>query len=116
LEILRVLWKRGPSSVREVQKNLPPGDNNGYTTVLKMLQIMFAKGLVGREETGRSHCYYAILAEERAKSQMVKDLIDRLFDGAAQPLVLHALSARKATPEELAEIRRLLEQLESEEA
>ena len=94
LAILRVLWARGPSTVREVAAVL--GRDGAYTTILKLLQIMTDKGLVVRDESQRAH--------------LVSDLLDRAFGGSASKLVLHALEARKATPEELAEIRRLLDQ------
>jgi predicted transcriptional regulator len=115
LEILRVLWQRGPSTVRKVQEDLKTSEMPGYTSVLKMLQIMHEKGLVDREEMGRAHLYRAHFAEETTKRRLVVDLMTRLFDGAAQTLVMHALTARKASPDELAEIRSLLERLESEE-
>lgn len=112
LEILNVLWRIGPSTVRDVQEALPAERRSGYTTVLKQLQIMTDKGLVTREPLGRAHRYRAVPSESQAQRQMVGDLLDRVFGGAAERLVLHALTARKATPEELAEVRRLLDRLE----
>jgi predicted transcriptional regulator len=100
--------------VRDVQDDLPPGRTTGYTTILKLLQIMTDKGLVTREPAGRAHVYRASRSEDQARSQMVGDLLDRVFGGAAEQLVMHALTARKATPEELSEIRRLLDRLEGE--
>jgi BlaI family penicillinase repressor len=114
LEILRVLWRRGPCTVRDVQEELRAERGTGYTTVLKLLQIMMEKGLVAREETGRAHIYQANQSEDQAQKQMVGDLLDRLFGGAAQQLVMHALTSRRATSEELAEIRKLLDKLEGD--
>jgi predicted transcriptional regulator len=110
LAILRVLWDRGPSTVRAVQEAL--GSAAGYTTVLKFLQIMTEKGLVMRDESARTHVYRARAAEETTQQQLIRDLMDRAFNGSAKHLVLQALSTRKASPEELREIRALLENLE----
>lgn len=114
LAILRVLWRHGPSTVRQVQESLGRRNSTGYTTVLKFLQIMTDKGLVRRDESERSHVYKARLTEEQTQRQLVRDLLDRAFGGSAQALVMQALSAKKASPEELAEIRRLLDELEGE--
>jgi predicted transcriptional regulator len=108
LAILRVLWDRGPSTVREVAAAL--GRDGAYTTILKLLQIMADKRLVRRDESARTHVYAAALTEHQTQRQLVSDLLDRAFGGSASKLVLHALEARKATPEELAEIRRLLDE------
>lgn len=113
LGILQVLWRRGPSTVREVLGELGRERPVGYTTVLKLLQIMHEKGLVERDESERSHRYRAAVAEQVTQRRLVGDLIDRGFEGSAGRLVLRALSARRATPEELSEIRRLLDELES---
>lgn len=110
LAILRVLWRRGPSTVRQVQEEL--GEETGYTTVLKFLQIMTEKKLVTRDESERSHVYEARLPEEETQKQLVGDLLDRAFSGSAKKLVMQALSARRASPSELAEIRRLIEEME----
>src|SRR5690349_10906028 len=112
LAILRVLWRRGPSTVRSVHDALSQDRAIGYTTVLKLMQIMTDKGLVTREEHARAHTYQAAQSEEHAQRWMVGDLLDRMFGGSAQKLVMQALTARKASPEELAEIRRLLDELE----
>ncbi len=112
LEILRVLWSRGPSTVREVQEVLGAQREVGYTTALKLLQIMHEKGLVGRDETMRTHVYEAAVEQEQTQNALVGDLVDRAFGGSASALVLGALSANPASREELAEIRRLLDQLE----
>jgi predicted transcriptional regulator len=113
LAILRVLWERGPSTVREVADALEGERAAGYTTILKLLQIMTAKGLVRRNVSARSHVYQASAPAETTQGQLVRDLLDRAFGGSAQQLVLQALSARRASPEELAEIRRLLDELET---
>jgi|SRR5687768_16205150 predicted transcriptional regulator len=107
LGILRVLWTRGPSTVREVAEAM--GREGAYTTVLKLLQIMTEKGLVARDEENRTHVYEAAFSEAHTQKQLVTDLLDRVFDGSAAKLVLQALSTGKATPAELAEIRKLLD-------
>jgi BlaI family penicillinase repressor len=113
LEILGVLWARGPSTVREVQEELGSRREVGYTTALKLLQIMHEKGLVRRDESARTHVYEAAVAQERTQNALVGDLLDRAFGGSASALVLGALAAKPASREELAEIRRLLDELES---
>lgn len=112
LAILAVLWRRGPSTVRQVHDELSRREPAAYTTTLKQLQIMAEKGLVTRDESQRAHLYAARYPEEQTRGQLVGDLLDRAFEGSAGRLVLHALSARPASPEELAEIRRLLDDLE----
>jgi BlaI family penicillinase repressor len=115
LEILRVLWQRGPSTVREVHATLSENRSNGYTTVLKMLQIMADKNLVTRDEAQRAHVYSARLAESQTQRQLVRDLLERAFDGSAMKLVMHALADRKSSPEEIAGIRQLLDDIEGGE-
>ena len=110
LQILRVFWQRGPSTVRQVLDELEPHRPSGYTTVLKLLQIMTDKGLVQRDESDRSHVYRASLTEEQTQRQLVKDLLDRAFGGSAQKLVLQALAAKKTSSEELAQIRKVLDE------
>jgi predicted transcriptional regulator len=112
LVILRALWKLGPSTVRRVQDELNQKQPTGYTTVLKMLQIMTEKGLVSRDESERTHVYEAALPEEETQKQLVSDLMDRAFGGSARKLVLHALSVKRASRKELEQIRRLLDELE----
>ena len=112
LEILRVLWQHGPRTVREVQEQLDQERPTGYTTVLKLLQIMTDKGLVRRDESARAHVYAATAPEATTQRQLVRDLVDRAFGGSASQLVLHALSTRKASREELARIRELLDRLQ----
>src|SRR5262245_6384116 len=106
LEILRVLWTRGPSTVREVAEAM---GRTGYTTILKLLQIMTEKRLVRRDEAARTHVYEAAYTEDQTQRHLVTDLLDRVFDGSAAKLVLQALASRKASPEELDEIRKLLD-------
>ena len=115
LAILRVLWRQGPSTVREVHASLERERATGYTTMLKLLQIMTEKGLVRRDEAARAHVYAAAVAEEQTQKRLVRDLLDRAFGGSAATLVMHALSARKASPAELARIRELLDRLEGGE-
>ncbi len=114
LGILRVLWERGPSSVREAQEALSKGREVGYTTVLKTMQIMVEKGLLVREERGRAHVYRPAALEETAKRDLVGDFMERAFGGSARDLVMHALSAKPASSEDLAEIRTLLDRMEAE--
>ena len=113
LSILRVLWERGPSTVREVhdaQRGRPGGQTTGYTTVLKLLQIMTEKGLVTRDERTRSHVYRARWSEDTTQRQLVTDLLDRAFGGSAARLVMQALDLSPASAEELKEIRRLIDE------
>ena len=112
LEILGVLWKRGASTVRDVQETLSEQRPAGYTTVLKMLQIMTDKGLVSRDESTRAHVYSARLPADHTQRQLVHDLLERAFGGKAMKLVMHALSAKKASAREIADIRRLLDEME----
>jgi BlaI family transcriptional regulator, penicillinase repressor len=115
LEILRVLWEQGPSTVRDVQERMERERPTGYTTVLKLLQIMTEKDLVRRDETARAHVYAARLPEQQTQQQLVRDLVDRAFGGSARKLVMQALSTRKTSREDLSKIRELLDQLEGEE-
>ena len=108
LEILRVLWQRGASTVRDVYDALSKTKPIGYTTVLKFMQIMAEKGLVRRDEEQRAHVYSAMVPQEQTQQQMVRDLLRRAFDDSASQLVMQALASKKTSPEELAEIRRLL--------
>jgi len=112
LEILKVLWRRGPCTVREVFDSLSESKQTGYTTVLKFMQIMAEKGLVRRDESERAHRYEAAIPEEETQRQLVGDLLRRAFDGSAKRLVMQALSAERASAGELEEIRRLLDRLE----
>ncbi|MGQ0642301.1 MAG: BlaI/MecI/CopY family transcriptional regulator [Gemmatimonadaceae bacterium] len=111
LEILRVLWRRGPSTVREVHETLDKTRGAravGYTTVLKLMQIMAEKGLARRDKSSRTHVYSAAAAENATKQRLVSDLVDRAFEGSALGLVMHALATRPASSQELEQIRTLL--------
>lgn len=112
LSILRVLWQRGSATVREVYEDLNQDREMGYTTVLKLLQIMTEKGTVVRNEMGRAHVYQATQPQSTAQTRMVGDLVNKMFNGSAQQLVMHALNSHKASPQEMAEIRRLLDEME----
>jgi len=109
LSILRVLWERGPSTVREIHDALSHGRDSVYTSTAKVLQIMSEKGLTTREEWGRMHRYSAAATEEDTQRQLVEDLLERAFGGSSIKLMQRALDARRPTPEELAEIRKLLD-------
>ena len=108
LAILRVLWVRGPSTVREVAREM--GRESAYTTILKLLQIMSEKQLVRRDESPRTHVYEAAWSEGQTQRQLITDLLERVFDGSAAKLVMQALAAKKTSRKELDEIRRLLDQ------
>ncbi|OLB32706.1 MAG: transcriptional regulator [Acidobacteria bacterium] len=112
LEILRVLWARGPSTVREVHEALSEKKSLGYTTVLKLLQIMTAKGTVRRDEGQRAHVYEACQPATETKRQLVCDVLQRVFEGSASELMMHALEGRRTSREELDELRRLLDECE----
>jgi len=110
LAILRVLWERGPSTVRQVHEVLAGTRDTGYTTTLKLMQIMADKRLVARDESSRTHVYTASMSEAHTPGQLVGDLVDRAFGGSAAALVMRALSTRTTTAEELREIRRLIDE------
>jgi predicted transcriptional regulator len=112
LEILRVLWDQGPSTVRDVHSTLVLHREIGYTTVLKFMQIMAAKGLVERDETARAHVYKARVAQEQTQRQLVGHLLDRAFGGSAANLMMQALSGRKASAQEIAQMRQMLADFE----
>jgi predicted transcriptional regulator len=114
LAILRVLWQRGPSTVRQVHKALDHDrqSETGYTTALKLLQIMTEKGLVEKDESERPQIYSARLSQEQTQQQLVKDLLDRAFGGSARQLVMQALAVKEASDEELAQVEQLLDRLE----
>lgn len=115
LEILRVLWERGPQTVREVHETLSASasKDTGYTTTLKLLQKMTEKNLVRRDESRRSHVYEPMVRAEHTQKQLVRDLLHRAYGGSPGRLVMQALSEERASPDELAEIRRLIDDLES---
>ena len=109
LAILRVLWERGPSTVRQVHEVLSRERPTAYTTALKLLQIMAEKGLVTRDERERTHVYQPRVSEDQTQRQLVRDLLDRAFGGSSSKLVMQALATKRASAEELGEIRRLLD-------
>lgn len=112
LEILHILWSRGPSTVREVHEALSKKKQMGYTSVLKLMQIMTEKGSVRRNKDQRAHVYEANQAAEKTKRQLAGDVLQRVFDGSASQLMMHALAGRKGTREEIEELRRLLDEYE----
>jgi predicted transcriptional regulator len=112
LAILRVLWGRGPSTVRQVQEVLSQERETGYTTALKLMQIMTEKGLVERDESERTHVYRARFTQEQTQQRLVSNLLEKAFGGSATQLVMRALEAKPASADELAQIRRLLDELE----
>lgn len=112
MEILSVLWERGEATVREVHEILSPSNPTGYTTVLKLLQIMHEKGLVERDESAKAHVYRARLAQEETQKTLVSDLLDRAFRGSALKLVQHVLETKPTSAEELAEIRKMIAEAE----
>jgi len=114
LAILAVLWRLGPSTVREVHEALSPTQGTGYTTVLKLMQLMAQKGLVVRNESQRSHVYRAASPEAQTQSRLLGDLINKAFAGSASQLVLRALSVKRSSPEELERIRQVLDGLSKE--
>jgi len=114
LTILRILWDNGPSTVRQVNEAMSKGLDTGYTTTLKLMQIMTEKGLVIRDESSRQHVYRPAFSEEKTQKQLVGDLLERAFCGSAEKLVMRALSAKKVSAKELTRIRKLLNELEGE--
>lgn len=115
LGILNILWERGPSTVRDVHEILYRGEGAGYTTALKLLQIMHGKGLVIRDDSERAHVFRPAISKERNQKRFLSDMVQRVFDGSPSQLVLHALGGHpKATHAELDEIRILLDRLEEQ--
>jgi predicted transcriptional regulator len=112
LEILQILWNRGPSTVREVHEDLSKAKDTGYTSALKLLQIMTAKGLVTRTEDQRAHVYEAMQPAETTKQQFAADVLQRVFRGSASQLMQHVLSGRRGSKKEIEEIRRMLDEYE----
>ena len=107
LEILRAVWRRGPSTVREIHGDL--GGRTGYTSVLKLMQIMTDKGLLARDEQGRTHVYRPAQPEAQTQRKLAADLINKAFGGSARKLIVAALSSKRASAAELEEIRKLLD-------
>ncbi len=116
LDILRALWQLGPATVRQVHEVLNVEKPCGYTTVLKFMQIMTAKGLLIRDESQRSHVYKPRVPAENTQRQLVADLLERVCEGSAEKLMMHAFSAKKVSPEELTQIRKLLGNMERQES
>lgn len=114
LSILRVLWARGASTVREVMEAMDGERSMGYTTVLKFMQIMLEKGLLLRDDSARTHVYRPAAPPERTRGQMTRHLVERVFEGSVRDLVMGALGDGKVSPEEASEIRALLEVIEYE--
>ncbi len=115
LEILRVLWKRGPSTVREVHEELKERRDAGYYTYLKLLQIMDQKGLARRDKSQRAHIYEAAISEETTEHHLVRDMLERCFEGSAQRLIMRALETKRFSRDELEEIRGLMDSMEGGE-
>ncbi|MGM9510033.1 BlaI/MecI/CopY family transcriptional regulator [Larkinella sp. GY13] len=114
LEILQVLWAKGPSTVRQVNEQLSQTRDIGYTTTLKLMQIMHEKGLLSRTEEGRYHVYQALIGEEETQQHLLDRFVDTAFRGSAMKLVMQALGNSKATPRELEELQKLINQLNPE--
>jgi len=114
LELLRILWERGPSTVRDIHQDLNSRRPLGYTSVLKLLQIMTDKGLVDRDETQRPQIYRARYSQGQTQRQLVSDLLHRAFGGSVKALVLQALATKKSSPEELQAIEEVLDRFEGE--
>jgi BlaI family penicillinase repressor len=114
LTILRILWDKGPSTVRQVNEAMSQDEDTGYTTTLKLMQIMAEKGLLLRDDSQFKHVYQPALAEEKAQKQLVGDLLDKAFSGSAEKLVMRALSAKKVSTKELASIRKMLNEFKGQ--
>ncbi|WP_138991594.1 BlaI/MecI/CopY family transcriptional regulator [Larkinella sp. C7] len=114
LEILQVLWEKGPSTVRQVNEHLSQTRDIGYTTTLKLMQIMHEKGLLSRTEEGRYHVYQALIGEEETQQHLLDRFVDTAFRGSAMKLVMQVLGNSKATPRELEELQKLINQLNPE--
>ena len=114
LVILGILWNRGPSTVREVNEAMNEDGDTGYTTTLKLMQIMTEKGILVRDESQFKHVYKPALSEERTQKQLVGDLIEKAFSGSAEKLVMRALSAKKVSGKELTRIRKMLDEFKGE--
>ena len=112
MQILRILWDSGPSPVRDIHRHLESAKGTSYSTTVKMLAVMLAKGLVTRDEDAQPHVYKAVLTRDKAGKRLVRDLIEKVYNGSSLSLVLQALSAQPATQEERDEIRRLLDRME----
>jgi BlaI family penicillinase repressor len=114
LEILRVLWERGEATVRDVHEELSKTKDAGYTTTLKLMQIMHEKGMVKRDESNKTHKYVPLISREKTQKQFVGKMIDTLFQGSSSQLVMQALGNHKASKEELDEIQKLIDNLKQQ--
>lgn len=112
LAILGILWNNGPCTVRQVNEEMNKHKRTGYTTTLKLMQIMMEKRLVLRDDSKFQHIYRPAVSEEKTQNQVVGDLLEKVFSGSAEKLVMRALSARKVSPRELARIRKVLDEME----
>jgi len=112
LEILNILWEKGPSTVRDVHEVLEHSKEAGYTTTLKLMQIMYEKKLLKRDTTAKSHVYTANVSQEKTQGQLVKKFIDSVFNGSASQMVMQALGNHKTNKKELDEIKKYLEEME----
>lgn len=110
LELLRILWERGPSTVRDLHQEIKAKRALGYTSVLKLLQIMTEKGLVEREESGKAHIYHPAASQNETQDQLVRDISERLFAGSAAQLAMHALALEPVNDQELEALRNLIDQ------
>ena len=110
LELLRILWERGPSTVRDIHQDLSSRRPLGYTSVLKLLQIMTDKGLVEREESGKAHIYHPAASQNETQDQLVRDISERLFAGSAAQLAMHALALEPVNDHDLETLRTLIDQ------
>jgi BlaI family transcriptional regulator, penicillinase repressor len=115
LEILQIIWKKGSTSVKDVHEALGGDEVNGYTTILKLMQIMHEKGLLTRQKSGKLHLYEAVPTLEKTQQQLLERMIDTIFQGSASRLVMSALGNKKSSKEELHEIKKYLEKLEGGE-
>jgi BlaI family penicillinase repressor len=116
LEILQILWQKGPVAVKDVHEEMGGEEANGYTTILKLLQIMHEKGLVARQKSGKLHLYEAIASQESTQQQMIDKIISTVFQGSAAQLVMSALGNKRSSKAELLEIKKYLEKLEGGES
>lgn len=113
LEILNILWSKGPSTVRDVHEALEKSKSAGYTTTLKLMQIMFDKKLLKRDASSKSHVYTANISQEKTQGQLLKKMIDNVFNGSASQLVMQALGNHKTNKDEIDEIKKYLEEMEN---
>ena len=115
LEILNILWEKGPSTVRQIHETLSQDKESGYTTTLKLMQIMFEKGLLKRDASSKTHTYEAIVTRVQTQGQMIQRMVDTMFKGSATQLVMQALGNYKADEDELTQIRAYLDRIEQEQ-